>query len=196
MKGLRQKSTVTVLGIVLTSLLVGLAFPNGFRDANRPPNFIGVVELAEKIRNREDFLLIDLREATLYEEFHIPSAQNKPFSKLNVEELEGTIIFYSGDDLVARQAWNAMPDRLRSRSRILYGGVHDWYSRLLYPTLPFGAKVEDRVVLDRVHELSNFYGGYADFKDDPNLMNYYRINLQQASWPKYNRSGTLVRKGC
>jgi len=173
MKGLRQKSTVTVLGIVLTSLLVGLAFPNGFRNANKPPNFIGVVELAEKIRNRESFQLIDLREANLYEEFHIPTARNKPYSKLDFSELEGAVVFYSGDDLVARQAWNAMPDHLRSRSRILYGGVHDWYSRLLYPTLPFVAKVQHRAVLDRIHELSNLYGCYADFNDAPNLMYHY-----------------------
>ena len=187
---------LTILGLVLASLIMALAYPEGLNRVKRQPQFIGVVELAEKIKNRESFTLIDLRDSAEYHEFRIPSAIHVPLGEISAAHLEAPVIFYSGDDLLTRRLWDSLPDSLRDQTVIVYGGVRDWYSHLLYPTLPFGEVGGDSVLLERVHELCEFYGGYAEFEEDPSLMDYYKKDLSRVKWPAPSRSGALARKGC
>lgn len=193
---LNQKLALLGIGIILVTLMVALTFPDGYKEVNKQPNFIGVVELAEKIRSREDFTLIDLRDTASYEEFHLPTAQLIPLEEFSLKSQVGKVICYSGDDLLARRLWDSLSKSERERTFILYGGVRDWFDYLLYPTLPYGEAVSDPVLLNRIHKLCEFYSGFADFEKDPALMDYYNLDLTRAPWPKVQRSGSLVRKGC
>lgn len=186
---------LVIVGVVMASLIMSLAFPEGFNRANRQPNFIGVVELAQKIRNRESMVLVDLRDQEAYDEFHIPSATQIPLDEVKGYLFEQPVIFYSGDDLLARQLWDNLPDSLRDRTTIVYGGVRHWYDRVLYPTLPFGKGVTDSDLLDQIHDLSEFYGGFADFEESA-LLDYYKKDLTKVGWPKVQVGGSLMRKGC
>ncbi|MEO9484445.1 MAG: rhodanese-like domain-containing protein [Ekhidna sp.] len=191
-----DKLVLASLSFVLAGLALAIASPNGLNGANRQPNFMGVIELAEKIKNRENLLLIDLRDAQKFEEMRIPTAKNIPFDSLDLGELKGTTIFYSGDDLLSRKLWDSLPDSLRDQTIILYGGMRDWYDRMLYPTLPFGDQVSDSSLLKHLHELCEFYGGFADFEPDSSLLNYYQLDLSTAKWPKIRMGNKLMRKGC
>lgn len=198
LKNKLKEGRVFLAGIsfLLAGLAMAIAFPDGLNEVNKQPNFIGVVELAEKIKNRESFTLIDLRDSASFESFHIPGAQNLTFQNFDPGLLNGVTIYYSGDDLRARRLWDSLENEERAKTFILYGGIHDWYDRLQYPTLPFGDHITQPELLKRVHDLCQFYGGYAEFEPDSTLLNYYQINLSSAKWPKASREGVLVRKGC
>ncbi len=191
-----NKTLMMIGGVLMACLIMSLAFPEGFNRVNRQPNFIGVVELAQMIKNRESMLLVDLRDREAYEAFHIPSATHIPFNEVNGDLFEQPMIFYSGDDLLARKLWDSLPDSLRDRTTIVYGGVRHWYDHVLYPTLPFGKGLADSVLLDQIHELCEFYGGFAEFERDNTLLNYYKQDLKKVTWPRVQIGGKLMRKGC
>ena len=152
---------------ILAGLALAIDSPEGLNGVNRQPNFMGVLELAEKIKNREEVLIVDLRDSASFNQFHIPTAKNVPLDFLDFGSIEEGMIFCSGDDLLTRRLWDSLPDTLRDHSIILYGGVRDWYDRLLYPTLPYGDTVDEPELLKRIHSLCEFYGGFADFEADP-----------------------------
>lgn len=195
-KSTNKRLALTGFGIVLAGLVVALAFPDGYNDVNKQPRFIGVLELAEKIRNREKTNIIDLRDAESFEEFRIPTAKNVPFDEFDPASIFEQIIIYSGNDLLSRRLWDELPDSLRDQTVIVYGGVGDWYDRVLYPTLPFGDQVKNKPLVDQIHNLCQFYGGFADFENDATLIEYYEMDLSKAPWPKAQRTGSLIRKGC
>ncbi|MEP5614153.1 MAG: rhodanese-like domain-containing protein [Cyclobacteriaceae bacterium] len=178
-------------------LLFSFVSPDGLGNVNQKPNYLSVVSLADKIKNREDLHVIDLREKELFDEFHIPTAQHIPLNRLIETTIpSGILVFYSGDDLLARQMWVQLPDSLKVRSFIVYGGIHDWYERLLYPELPTKASQYDSGIFRNVHDLSLFYGGQAEFVEKEDVLEYYRQDLTEVAWPKSHRENGLVRKGC
>lgn len=200
MKKLTTNRQLAALAVLLATgaLIAGLAFPDGPGHANEGPRFVSVLELAERIKSREELTLIDLREEELYEEFHLPTAVNVPLHQIQANGLEAGAanVFYSGDDLLTRHLWISLPKEVKAHSAILYGGVHDWYNYLLYPTLPLTAHGEDSVVVEKVNELTRFYGGQAEFAKDSVGASYYTRDLRQAPWPVVKRTGKLMRKGC
>ncbi len=184
------------MAFVLAGLALAIASPDGLNGVNKQPNFIGVIELAEKIKNREEFLLVDLRDSIAFEAFHIPKAKNIPFDDFDYGSLNESVVIYSGDDLHTRRIWDSLPTALRGKTSILYGGIRDWYDYLQYPTLPFGKYVSDKQLFKRVHDLCEYYGGYADFAADSTILEYYKVDLTSVKWPKVKVGGKLVRKGC
>ena len=186
------------LSLACIILLLTLLAPKGWKNTNSSPQFIDVVTLAEKIKNRENLRLIDLRSEEDFKEFHLPTAANIPLKDwLLVDEWRNEpLVVYSGNDWLARQMWNVIPDTIRENTFILYGGAHDWYDKLLYPTLPIQPEKKDSLLAEKVHKLCNFYGGFAEFEENEALMEYYRKNLKEVKWPKPKRTVGLIRKGC
>jgi hypothetical protein len=184
--------------LAVASLIASLAFPNGPKSVSQAPRFVSVLSLAEQIKSREPLVLVDLREPDLYDEFHLPTAVSMSLNEIQEKGLpEGkTYVFYSGDDLLTRHLWISLPQEAKRRSSVLYGGVHDWYNHLLYPTLPLVAHGEDSVMTEKVNALTRFYGGQAEFENDSVGVAYYTRDLSKASWPVVKRSGKLARKGC
>ncbi|WP_339815763.1 rhodanese-like domain-containing protein [uncultured Imperialibacter sp.] len=193
-----QKLAAMAFLLAVASLVVALAFPNGPKSVSQEPRFVSVVTLAERIKNREPLVLIDLREPDLFEEFHLPTAVNMSLNEIQETGLaEGTTyVFYSGDDLLTRHLWISLPPAIKKQSSILYGGVHDWYNHLLYPTLPLEIRGEDSLMAEKVEALTRFYGGQAEFEKDSTGLAYYTKDMGKASWPVVKRVGKLMRKGC
>jgi rhodanese-related sulfurtransferase len=185
-----------------TFALIGLIFsfidPNGMGEINKKPNYISVISLAEKIRNREPIKVIDLRTTDLYTEFHIPTTKQIPLEELilKVGSTEALFVFYSGDDPLTRHFWASLPDSIQQRSLILYGGIHDWYDKLLYPSLPIKYDPKDSANYKHIEDLSLFYGGQPEFVEEKDIMDYYQQDFSKASWPRSHRQNGLVRKGC
>lgn len=181
--------------IALLTLAVAVVKPAGGHDL---PHFKCVICLAEQIKNRNPLQLIDLRSDSLYQSFHLPSAVSNPYESFDHSTLseERTLIFYSGDDLISRRFWVDLPDSVKERSFILYGGIRDWYERLLFPKLPLNPQVSDTGMVNRVKQLSEFYSGQPEFTNDFTLLDYYYKDLKNAPWPKYNRVGSMIRRGC
>jgi hypothetical protein len=193
-----QKLAAAAFLLATASLVVAPAFPNGPKSVSQAPRFVSVLSLAEQIKNREPLVLIDLRAPDLYDEFHLPTAVSMSLNEIQEKGLpEGkTYVFYSGDDLLTRHLWISLPPEAKRRSSILYGGVHDWYDRLLYPTLPLVAHGDDSVMTEKVNALTRFYGGQAEFEKDSSGLAYYSKDLSKAAWPVVKRVGKLARKGC
>ncbi|MEO1050988.1 MAG: rhodanese-like domain-containing protein [Bacteroidota bacterium] len=195
---MNQKLAAMAFVLAFTGLLFGFISPNGMNGTNQKPNFISVIKLAEMIKNRESVQIIDLRSDELYEAFHIPTAEllQPEQAFRGVKPKPALAVFYSGDDPLSRQHWDNLTTDQKQRSAILYGGVHDWYDRLLYPELPIKYGALDSAMYHNVHELSLFYGGQAEFVNDQKVMNYYLQDFSQLPWPKSHRQNGLVRKGC
>ncbi|MEQ9404901.1 MAG: rhodanese-like domain-containing protein [Cyclobacteriaceae bacterium] len=194
---LNERLAILAFTMAFLSFLFAFINPDGLSGVNEKPNFISVISLAEKIKNREDLQVIDLRSEDSYGEFHLPTAEHIPLEQLlQLTELSGdTIVFYSGDDFLSRRLWTLMPDSTKRKSYVLFGGVHDWYERLLYPKLPSRFEGRDSV-LNTVHDLSVFYGGKVEFTEGDELMEYYQLDFTETSWPVSKRQNGLVRKGC
>ncbi|MEL7002046.1 MAG: rhodanese-like domain-containing protein [Bacteroidota bacterium] len=195
---LNQKLAAVAFILAFMGLLLSFMSPDGIDNANLAPNYISVIDLADKIKNRKPFRVIDLRSEELYEQFHVPTAEHIPLSQgmVELEPSEGSLVFYSGDDHLSRQLWRELPEHIKRRSSILYGGVHDWYERLLYPELPAKADYNDSAIFNKIHELSLFYGGQPDFVGNKEVMKYYQQDFSQLPWSKSYRQNGLVRKGC
>lgn len=195
---LNRKLGVLAFTLAFVGLLFDFISPEGKNQINESPNYISVVSLAEKIKNRESVRVIDLRSKELFEEFHIPTADHLPLERwLDQNEIsDDLLVFYSGDDPLCRQLWRGLPQSVQQRSVILYGGIHDWYERLLYPKLPIKYDRGDSAIFHKVHDLSLFYGGQAEFVEDKEVMKYYQQDFDKLKWQKSHRQNGLVRKGC
>jgi hypothetical protein len=206
---MHQMKVNKLSGLSLNKRLAGLAFvlaasamvasfvaPEGLKNENERRPFISVVTLANAIKNREEFLLIDLRDAEAYEEFHLPSAVNIPYDSALAMDFESKVIFYSGDDYLAKRLWEKRYETLGPNTMVLYGGVHDWYEKLLYPELPIKITEEQRSMVNQVIELSTYYGGQIEFVESQEVLDYYEYDLNKKYWPRAKRTDGLVRKGC
>lgn len=191
---------IKLVGVALLfsilAMISSFVAPDGMNSVNEKPDFVSVIELANKIKNRESFRLIDLRNKDKFEEFHLPTAENISINSVLDMDFFGLVIFYSGDDNLSRELWEDMSDDLKSDSQILFGGVHDWYEKLLYPEVPIKASREYQQLVDEINELSSFYGGQSELVQDEEILKYYRIDFNKAYWPKSHRENGLVRKGC
>lgn len=194
-----QKLALLAFTLAFLAMIASFIIPDGLYSIKQKPSYIPVLDLAEKIMNREKLHLIDLRSEEEYLKFHIPTAQNRAFEEYlsNTTKYKDTIVFYSGDDTLTRQLWNVLPDTLKPKIKILYGGVHDWYERLLYPKLPGTFSTKDSVTMERIKKLNKFYGGRMEFVEDHDLLHYYHKDMTKVLWanPKRTHHG-LVRKGC
>ena len=190
------KLAVIAFGLAVLAMVLSLIYPYGLKEVNQPPNFIDVLTLAQTIKDREPVLLIDLRDKKKFGEFHLPTAINLSVNDA-VSKIKGSstpVVFYSGDDERSKQLWSLLPDPLKAKSKVLYGGVHDWYDRILYPSLP-PKKIKGKLV-KKIIELNNFYGGKVKFVGDSTILNYYEQDFSQKLWPAVYRSKKLFREGC
>lgn len=172
--------------------------PDGWKNVNERPNYISVLDLAEKIKRREDIQLIDLRSPQEYDEFHLPTARNlseKDLVQYKMPE-SNTVVFYSSDDKQTSHLWSILDDQRKKQSYILYGGVHDWYSRLLYPKVPLNITPKDSLLTKKIISLSKFYGGRIEVSEQHHLLDYYRLDLESARSNAKSHHGSLRRKGC
>ncbi len=160
----------------------------------REPKYISVLELAERIKNRDNFLLIDLRSLADYNQFRIPTSKHIPIEELSDfnPETEAQLIVYAETDSLPSFAFSVLKGKGFENPLVLKGGIQDWYNRLLYPKMPLTIPEEDQDLADRVKSLSTYFGGRSQFVDHGNPLDYYKST--PSNQPKIESQ--LVRMGC
>lgn len=162
----------------LTALALGAAAPfaaNAFpsrkgtvdvdelaRLVQRGDDHIDAVELGEWIKDRRDNLRVfDLRTRELFDEGHIPTAENVPLESLASVPLRSDemVVLYSEGGAHAAQAWVFLRALGHERVVFLRAGAYEWVEQVLNPTLVVGATDAERAAFERAATLSRYFGG-------------------------------------
>ena len=128
----------------------------------RPLDHVTVDELADWIiQGRNDYRLLDVRDAAAYAEYHIPTAESVKLSELADYPLfrNETIVLYSDGGMHSAQAWFLLQARGYSGARILLYGLEEWKDRILFPALPADAGPREQADFARRSRVSRFFGG-------------------------------------
>lgn len=195
---LNRKLALVLITLAFIAFLFSFLFPNGFKNINEKPNYISVYQLAEKIKNQAPMHVIDLRSKEDFLSFHIATSKNLSIDDwfLSLETFNDSLVFYSGDDYLTRRLWVRLPQIIKERSKILYGGIQDWYDYLLYPKLPMNYKEKDSLSIEHIKSLNKFYGGKLEFDNHSEILKYYHLDLSKERWINLKRKENLVHKGC
>lgn len=153
-------------GVALLILLgVLLAFsPAGTRKAatfspqalaeaiTNESDHIAAEELAKwLIDKKPDLLVVDMRSAEEFAQYHIPGAVNIPFTKLFEEEAremmtgDKTIVLYSNGGTHAAQAW-VLLKQMGIESYVLLGGLNYWAEAILNPKAPHALAADSEIL--------------------------------------------------
>lgn len=113
---------------------------------------IAAEELAKwLIDKKPDLLVVDMRSAEEFAQYHIPGAVNIPFAELfegeSQEMLSGdkTIVLYSNGSTHAAQAW-VLLKQMGIESFVLLGGLNYWTEAILNPQAPSGLVADAEIL--------------------------------------------------
>lgn len=139
--------------LILLGVLLALS-PAGTRKAStispqalaeaitNESDHLAAEELAKwLIDKKPDLLVVDMRSAEEYVQYHIPGAVNIPFNKLFDPEAQetlsndNTIVLYSNGGTHAAQAW-VLLKQMGIESYVLLGGLNYWAEAILNPKAP------------------------------------------------------------
>jgi rhodanese-related sulfurtransferase len=93
------------------------------------------------IDKKPDLLIVDLRSAEEYAQYHIPQAVHVPFNELFENEAtammssDNTVVLYSNGGTHAAQAW-VLLRQMGIESYVLLGGLNYWVEAILNPKAP------------------------------------------------------------
>lgn len=120
-------------------------------------------ELADwLIAGRSDFRLIDLRDATDFATYHVPSAERLAVSDLPAASLPRNerIVLYSAEGIHSAQAWFFLKAQRYPAVYILLGGLKAWQEEVLFPIQPAAAaSPAELAAFARVVEIAQHFGG-------------------------------------
>ncbi len=120
-------------------------------------------ELADWIvAGRQDYRLLDLRDASEFATYHIPTAERMAISEIPDADLPRNekIVLYSAEGIHSAQAWFLLKAKRYPAVYILLGGLSQWTEQVLYPEQP-GAEASpgDRIEFAKAAERARFFGG-------------------------------------
>jgi len=154
-----KQVTIKQAGVII-AIILGLILAFSPLD-KEPVATIQFEKLAESISNRSDhitaeqlgqliidkdpdFQIIDIRDQSEYDKFHIQSAINIPlqtlFTNENLEFIdpEKLVILYSNGGTHAAQAWVLLQQMGYTNTTVLLGGLNYWVDVYTNPTPPEG----------------------------------------------------------
>jgi rhodanese-related sulfurtransferase len=123
---------------------------------------VTAVELAAWIRDRKPGLrVVDVRVAEDFAEFHLPTAENVSLTGLTRAAIrpDETVVLYSEGGTHAAQGWFFLRARGIEHVYFLRGGLYEWMTEVVNPTLPADASPAQRAEFARTAELSRYFGG-------------------------------------
>jgi rhodanese-related sulfurtransferase len=164
---------------------------------------VKVQDLADWIiQGKTDFRLIDLRTEKEFDEYHIPNAENISITGLDSAGLKRTdkIIIYSEGGIHSAQAWMILKAQDYKGVYILFGGLEEWKTSVLFPSLPETASEDEKKAFEKTKEISKFFGGtpsvggVSDVKKDMPKLDMPKIqspggNTQQPPTGKKKKEG-------
>jgi rhodanese-related sulfurtransferase len=139
-----------------------LASPVESRASGAPAAFIAAPDLADRIVNGDARLrLFDLRPASAYEQFHIPTARRAAPAELAAAPLGlgADVVLYGDDRATVSDAIRVLRTRREATVQVLREGVSEWLGRVHEPRLSVDATPEERAQFERAAPLSRFFGG-------------------------------------
>jgi len=132
------------------------------RAVEAEQDHVTAVELAAWIRDRKPGLrVVDVRVAADYAEFHLPTAENLSLTGLTRAAIrpDETVVLYSEGGTHAAQGWFFLRARGIEHVYFLRGGLYEWMTEVVNPTLPADASPAQRAEFARTAELSRYFGG-------------------------------------
>lgn len=151
---MKNKNLILFLFLLILSVIVFI-MPLLFKGESITPKsqmakfisserYINADELADKLINKDpSIVLVDLRSATEFKQYHIPSAINIPFDSLLIDKNmeffnqdKISIVLYSNDNLLADQAWFLVNSLGHQNLIVLKNGLKGFYNTILNPTMP------------------------------------------------------------
>ena len=123
---------------------------------------VDAIELARWIRDQKPGLrVIDVRGAEEFAEFHLPNAENLSLTGLTRAAIkpDETVVLYSEGGTHAAQGWFFLRARGIEHVYFLRGGLYEWMTEVVNPTLSADASPARRAEFARTAELSRYFGG-------------------------------------
>lgn len=138
-------------------------------DAGNKADHVSPAQLADwLIEGRNDFLVVDVRDANEFAEYHIPGAINVPLALVSADlaARNERIIFYSDGGIHAAQAWLLLRSLGFNASYMLFGGLEEWKDSVLFPKAPpADAPAKDQIDFARRAAVAKHFGGTAQGAD-------------------------------
>lgn len=206
----------------LTLLALGLGFPVLFMTSplesadvtlstkelalivESKADHITVDELADWIiKGKADYRLIDLNEEKVYNEYHIPGAENISITNLMDADIlrNEKIVLYSDGGIHAAQAWFLLKAKKYKYVYTLLGGLDEWKDAVLYPVIPDSIPAGEEGKYYLLKERSVFFGGMpvtsgnteSTVKSAPPLP---KLPVPSATVPGGNAPKKKKKEGC
>lgn len=134
-------------------------------DAAAPAAQVAPTELADwLIAGRNDFLLLDVRSADAFAQYHIPSALNVPLAQLSsdVAARNERLLVYGDSGPQAAQAWLLLRAAGYPAVHLLAGGLDAWKTSVLFPAAPADhASAAEQIDFARRAAIARHFGGSA-----------------------------------
>lgn len=132
-------------------------------DAGSPADQVTAGQLADwLIAGRNDFLLVDVRDAAAFAQYHIPAALNVPLATLAPEfaSRNERIVVYGEGGTAAAQAWMLLRSLGYPAVHLLAGGLEEWKATVLFPKAPAAdAPPTEQIEFARRSAMAKYFGG-------------------------------------
>lgn len=132
-------------------------------DAGTQADHVTASQLADwLIEGRDDFMLVDVRAAADFAQYHIPTAVNVPLAGLapDFAPRNERIVVYSDGGVHAAQAWLLLRAARFQSAYLLFEGLEGWKQTVLFPAaLPANAAAKDQIDFARRAAIAQHFGG-------------------------------------
>jgi rhodanese-related sulfurtransferase len=132
------------------------------RIVDAEEDHVTALDLAAWIRDRKPGLrVVDVRSAAEYADFHLPNAENLTLAQVTRTRFRAdeTVVLYSEGGTHAAQGWFFLRARGVEHVYFLRGGLYEWMTEVMNPTVAPDASPETRAAFARTAELSRYFGG-------------------------------------
>ncbi|HEU4456629.1 MAG TPA: rhodanese-like domain-containing protein [Longimicrobium sp.] len=132
------------------------------RTVEAEEDHVTALELATWIRDRKPGLrVVDVRPAAEFDAYHLPTAENLPLTALTGAgfRADETVVLYAEGGTQAVRGWVILRAAGVERAHYLRGGLHEWMTEIVEPTLAADATPAERSVFARKAEISRYFGG-------------------------------------
>lgn len=148
------------------AVVAGEPYPAGGNpEAVDDVSFVTALDVARWIRNGQpDLRLVDVREDSLFDAYHIPGAERIAADGLSRRDWrrDEKVVVYAEDNGKARRAAGALRSRGVAHVHVLRGGLLSWVDAIVEPQLAAlattAAPAEQAARREHL-ELSRYFGG-------------------------------------
>lgn len=119
------------------------------------------------MQKKQDYILVDIRDAEKFNEYHIPSAQNISIQKLINENFtrDVKILIYSQGGTHGSQAWFLLKAKGYRHVYFLRNGMYEWIDEILFPKISKQLFTENKSEFAKINRRTKFFGGEVELSD-------------------------------